>query len=521
MLRFLIFLLLAVPGLAQAHAALLETTPGDGAVLDLVPPAITLRFNEPVTPLVLRLLDGSGGAVALPAAPVSENGVLAQTLPAVLPPGAYVVTWRIASEDTHVVSGAFTFGIGVAPDAILPVAAAGFDGWTIVTGLASGLALVGLGLAAGAGLFLALIGPFPGQVPLVLRASLLALAAFSSGTVATGASMSGAGLSALAGEAWALGFATSRGPSLLIMAAGLGLLCSGASRGHRIAAGAGALVALAALAFTGHVSTAVTRWLSVPLLVLHLGGMAFWLGSLLPLHRLLGAPGALAAVRRFSRLALLVVPLLLLSGVGIAAIQMQRFGALLDTDYGALLILKLVAVAALLLLAGWNRWRLTPALAQEAPGAVGRLQRSIAAEGRWALLLLAVTAVLMQTPPPRALHHHDHDHDHDHASAPAASSSVLATAGARSAIIDVAPGLLTVTLLAADHGPLTPKEVRLEFFRPDLGIAGIVRSPDPEGAGRYVLRGLDLRPGGRWSVTIGALVSDFERVEFDAEVDLP
>ena len=48
-----------------AHAALLSSDPADGAVLVTAPSAITLTFNEPVSPLVLRLVGAGGHALEL------------------------------------------------------------------------------------------------------------------------------------------------------------------------------------------------------------------------------------------------------------------------------------------------------------------------------------------------------------------------------------------------------------------------------------------------------------------------
>ena len=49
-----------VVGQAYAHAALIESTPADGSVVASAPAEIRLRFNEPVSPVVVRLLDAKG-----------------------------------------------------------------------------------------------------------------------------------------------------------------------------------------------------------------------------------------------------------------------------------------------------------------------------------------------------------------------------------------------------------------------------------------------------------------------------
>ena len=45
---------------ASAHASLVATEPADGSVLAVAPKTVQLRFNEPVTPAVISLIDASG-----------------------------------------------------------------------------------------------------------------------------------------------------------------------------------------------------------------------------------------------------------------------------------------------------------------------------------------------------------------------------------------------------------------------------------------------------------------------------
>src|SRR4051812_30791135 len=47
-------------GGAWAHAVLLETIPEDSARLEAPPPEVRLRFNEPVVPVAVKVLDQNG-----------------------------------------------------------------------------------------------------------------------------------------------------------------------------------------------------------------------------------------------------------------------------------------------------------------------------------------------------------------------------------------------------------------------------------------------------------------------------
>jgi putative copper resistance protein D len=81
----------------------------------------------------------------------------------------------------------------------------------------------------------------------------------------------------------------------------------------------------------------------------------------------------------------------------------DHLASLFTTPYGQVLLVKLLLFAAMLGLAGLNRFRLTPALGQalDAGGAsaLASLQRSLALETAAAFLVLALVAWLGTLPP--------------------------------------------------------------------------------------------------------------------------
>ena len=83
-MRCLACILVLFAGLAHAtgafaHASLVRAEPADGAMLAQPPDVLKLVFNEPVTPLVMRLI-GPGGEAVTPAA-AAENTVVTLTPP--------------------------------------------------------------------------------------------------------------------------------------------------------------------------------------------------------------------------------------------------------------------------------------------------------------------------------------------------------------------------------------------------------------------------------------------------------
>jgi putative copper export protein len=164
----------------------------------------------------------------------------------------------------------------------------------------------------------------------------------------------------------------------------------------RAAGIAGACLVLGSFVVSGHTVTAGSRLLLAPLLGLHVLAASFWLGALWPLRQLARSmePAALATLlRKFSRIAVRLVPLLGLAGIAMACLLLPGIAAVL-TAYGLLLCTKALLFAGLMGLAALNRQRLTPALEQGSRTAVQVLRRSLAAEYALVVVVLCATAVL-------------------------------------------------------------------------------------------------------------------------------
>src|SRR5262249_50841639 len=72
---------LALAGPAAAHAVLLETIPADGALLPQTPSRVVLRFNEPITPVALKLFDADGRMLAKPSDVSTRDNQISLALP--------------------------------------------------------------------------------------------------------------------------------------------------------------------------------------------------------------------------------------------------------------------------------------------------------------------------------------------------------------------------------------------------------------------------------------------------------
>ena len=144
---------------------------------------------------------------------------------------------------------------------------------------------------------------------------------------------------------------------------------------------------------TGHI--AELSWLPKLLIMLHVSVMAWWFGLLLPLRKAcLVLPNDIlqALMLRFGKQASLLVPLLLLAGIGLAYLLLGSFNVLFGSAYGQVLLAKVVSVAVILSIALTHKLRLVPALSTQ-EGAE-RLARSITGETLVGVLLLTLCSIL-------------------------------------------------------------------------------------------------------------------------------
>jgi putative copper resistance protein D len=136
-----------------------------------------------------------------------------------------------------------------------------------------------------------------------------------------------------------------------------------------------ALGLMASIAWTGHAASTVASlgWLHLSSDVLHLLAAAAWIGGLLSYVWLLviarrGNDDLSRAMiqritDRFSLVGIFSVAALIASGVVNAWLIVRSAQMLITSDYGHLLILKVILFIALLVFAAVNRFVLTPQLA--------------------------------------------------------------------------------------------------------------------------------------------------------------
>jgi copper transport protein len=505
---------------ACAHASLGATEPKDGAVIETAPSLYLLTFSEPVSPLSLNLVRPDGSSLRLDHFVLKDRTVEIEA-PTQLGRGTHVISWRVVSEDGHPIGGSVLFSVG-APSTQAPVVETAPD-WTVRGGLWLSKIALYIGLFIGVGGAFALGVLMPG----VLAGRSVVVATLLVGALGASLSVGFQGLDALDAQAsrivepiiWSTGFGTSYGRT--VTAALIALVLAGVSLVSRgvIAKNLAVLALLGgglALSLSGHASAASPQWLMRPMVLLHATAIAVWVGALAPLGLALKRhePAASQALHRFSRIIPGIVAALVIAGVVLAVVQVERPGALVDTAYGQVFLVKLILLLGLFTLASVNRWSLTAAAEAGDPSASRRLVRAIAVETLIVILIFAAASAWRFTPPPRAL------------AAAVAMPELLHIHTAKAmADVNITPGRAgpvdaEVTVMTGDFGPLDAKEVSLVFSSAAAGIQPIRRPASSLGNGNWRAENLVLPVAGVWQIRVDILVSDFEIVRLDGEIRL-
>ncbi|MGE0027294.1 MAG: copper resistance CopC/CopD family protein, partial [Thermoleophilia bacterium] len=410
-------LALAVPAAASAHAVLLSSTPAEGTSLATSPPSVTLRFNEGVQllqPRDLSVVDRQGDPVDAGDARVDPDDVRSVTvdLRPRLPDGTYTVRYLIVSADSHVIGGAYVFGVGPGPLGPPYLGGAGRHGpsetsaWAVS---ARFLELVGLGGLVGLLAFRLLVwrpvwtahpavgGEAANRMLLWERDGfwttfgVLAVAAMLAEgylLVVKSASALGIGvlsvLQAPADVTTVLG-STEFGSLVQARAILLGVLfgigawrftVETSQRGAPTPARpvgptwvalvmlALALSAMGLVSAQGHASQAPLSRLQIGADLLHLASVSIWIAGLaatavmfLRLPRIAAAGAVIAArvLARFSLVAMATVTIAIATGVVRSAGELSDPAQLWDTAYGRSIVYKLLLLCPIAFLALHNR----------------------------------------------------------------------------------------------------------------------------------------------------------------------
>src|SRR4029453_11612013 len=300
-------------------------------------------------------------------------------MPADIPDGTYIISWRVVSADGHPVGGASSFGVGTAaaalPGSATGTGTTGATGGTVPTGSTAPWPVVvirlagylGFALFAGVVAVVLLCAPDASRHPprqrrarggLVAGAAAAVAAILFQGSYTAGVSMSRVFDTRLLQQT----LATPFGTAMVWRLALYGVLALLAWRLPRIlselaswlvpAGVAGIAVTIAA---AGHAAAAGLVDLAVD--ALHALTAGLWVGGLFVLVAL-GRSAEPRALRKFSTLAMASVLTLIITGTLNSLRELDAVQQLWQTRYGLTLLIKLALVAGTLAAAAVSRRRL-------------------------------------------------------------------------------------------------------------------------------------------------------------------
>ena len=536
---------LAAPS-ARAHASLEESTPFDGQTVAEAPEQVSWTFNEEVTSTTgaLRIFDAAGERVDTGQQTHPAPNQLTVALRDDVGEGSYVATYRVTSADGHVIRGAFTFqvgdGSGVDDATLAAIFAGGGDtAVAVIGGAARAIGYLGA-LVLGGALLWSIVVARAGREDERRRGDAWA----RRGAIATAVAAvvvvpvqamltSGLGLEALTtGRVLTetLGSSVGIGALARIGAAVLVLVLLRGGDATRDLAGVAALVLLGTFLVDGHTRTVDPGWVMWLGDAVHLLAGAAWLGGLVVLAGVVRARrreddpvGAADVVARYSRVATWALVAVTLAGGAMSWALVRQPRALVGTDYGWTLVVKVALVAVVILVGAYNNRRLVPAItaaAAPAGGAVDttageadagpdrrarvgslawhRLGRTVRFEVAVLVAVLGVTAFLVNLRPAA-----------EEAGITGAFDTLVAipdTDMQLNLVVDpnrVGQNEIHLYILDDTGRPVSDlDDVTLELTQPARDIGPIVREPYVAGPGHWQVDGRDLGVPGEWVVTL-------------------
>jgi putative copper resistance protein D len=267
--------------------------------------------------------------------------------------------------------------------------------------------------------------------------------------------------------------------------------------------------------------------------VLHLIAAAAWVGALVPLIVLFAAAAsaddasltmARTATARFSILGIVSVGTLLATGIVNTYYLAGSVPALLHTDYGRLLLIKIVLFLAMVAIAAVNRLRLTPQLLQQASIAASRdalrqLRRNAATEVLAGAIVIAIVAALGTMPP--AIHAAHQHPTYGPVPADAAFVHIHLTEGM--ADVTIRPGRTglaraTIRLWNEDFEALNARQVSVTLTAPAAASQPTTRPARQGRDGAWQVDGIALSEPGNWTVSVDVVLDQTKRLTLTAPI---
>src|SRR5438094_6857993 len=408
---------LAFPATAFAHANLDSTSPTYRQRLQAPVREVVLRFDQSVQAEPNAIEVRSAFGKILSGAAHAQGPTVRVPLKR-LSRGAYTVRWHVLSEDGHVVSGIFTFGVrATAPP---PTEAYGSSGPTLTEHIVRWAYFLSLALLLGGLGFRLLIGreelPPAAERRFYAIVGLGVVATLEVGIVAFILRAEDAlqlpFVRLLYGDLSSISSGTRFGVAFIAMTLGYALVAAFVFLAwltdRRFLLWPALVLGIgfaSGLSLSGHSAVDPgSSWRSELADWAHLSAAALWIGGLVHLAFVVWpkAPELRrTAFLRFSRLAGGLIAIVIGAGICLGIVRLPQLSDLWTAGYGRVLLVKLGLVGLALTWGAVHHFVARPALERGSEGPIlSRLPRSLVGESAVGMAILLAAAVLVDSKPP-------------------------------------------------------------------------------------------------------------------------
>jgi copper transport protein len=290
----------------------------------------------------------------------------------------------------------------------------------------------------------------------------------------------------------------------------------------------GGLVVTVSFAVWGHASELTPRVLSLAADAVHATAAALWLGGLVGLLMVLNMRSASSVrstaliIGRFSRMAFWTVLALAIAGLTLTLTGSNAsLQSLLTTTWGQLVLAKIGLSLIVVIIAAWNRRTLVPSLTapvEDDPALPVRwatLLRTVRAEALLLVVIVGLTAILVNTPPARYA-----------ATAKSGRVDIVQRVETGQVALAVDPAVVGSNRVEVRYTDGTGQTINvansmsIEFSQPSAGVAPITRQVLASEPGVFVIEGNELSVSGTWTITVAVRTGDFseQRTSFEVPV---
>ncbi|MDQ0198336.1 copper resistance protein CopC [Neobacillus ginsengisoli] len=521
------------PSVSSAHAYILKSAPFENEILKSSPLKVTIQFDESIQPVFnsLQVYDSKGNQIDQKNGHINSknSSILEADLKKNLPKGTYRIQWKVVSNDGHPVQGVIPFQIGggskVHSSTTLP---AGTQGYTPHGDLIFIRWFQYLSNACFVGMLFLYLLVLPKELrknPLfktifiriiwlsyffLLVSIILSLplqAVIESGTawskVLHTQTLSDIISNTLFGHTWIIQmvilFTLAVSNNLL----SLNRITKLIGQWLCFSLGIGLLLTKA---LTGHASSTTNKILSISMDFFHLFAASIWIGSLIGIVALLPLRKNIETnqlyfklIQRFSKWGIILVLLLSFTGVFSSFTFIPNLPSLIHTNYGRVLLSKVVLLFLMLILAAVN-------FVKGKRGKEKELKTSLIGELAIGVVVLMLSVILTNLP-----------------TAISSPGPFYETKTVNGNIVSlkVTPNIIgenvfTVALKNSKGQPLkSVEQVTLTFTSLEMGMGDAsVRLPKSS-KGLYEVKGMHFNMAGRWNVHIHILTTTLDNIDTD------